>query len=173
MWKKDNNKHVFLGGGNYSVCWPPSVIPGSQVSAGLMTVFSASDDHSRVRLRPLAGKDSKHTDYINANYVDVSASAGEHLLRRLRVWRIWTRCSVLQGYNKPKAYIAAQGPLKSTFEDFWRMVWEQNTGLIVMITNLVEKGRVGFLVVNECPAAVFRLEGRGHYGTLKFKILWF
>ena len=48
----------------------------------------------------------------------------------------------LQGYKQPRAYIATQGPLPGTTDDFWRMTWEQNSRIIVMVTQCMEKGRV-------------------------------
>ena len=73
-----------------------------------------SYDHSRVVLQPINGIPG--SDYINANYCD--------------------------GYRKPNAYIATQGPLPETFGDFWRMVWEQRSTSIVMMTKLEERTRV-------------------------------
>ncbi|XP_031423826.1 receptor-type tyrosine-protein phosphatase T isoform X8 [Clupea harengus] len=73
-----------------------------------------TDDHTRVRLQPLDG--DPHSDYINANYID--------------------------GYHRPRHYIATQGPMQETVRDFWRMIWQENSGSIVMVTNLVEVGRV-------------------------------
>ncbi|XP_058138014.1 receptor-type tyrosine-protein phosphatase S isoform X9 [Dasypus novemcinctus] len=71
-------------------------------------------DHSRVILQPVEG--IVGSDYINANYVD--------------------------GYRRQNAYIATQGPLPETFGDFWRMVWEQRSATIVMMTRLEEKSRI-------------------------------
>lgn len=49
---------------------------------------------------------------------------------------------VLKGNHFRREYIATQGPLPGTKDDFWKMVWEQNVHNVVMLTQCVEKGRV-------------------------------
>lgn len=71
-------------------------------------------DYNRVVLRTLPNVSD--SDYINASHVD----------------------SCL----KPNAYIAAQGPNENTIEDFWRMIWEQKTFVIVMLTKVFDFIRV-------------------------------
>ncbi|XP_055251975.1 tyrosine-protein phosphatase non-receptor type 6 isoform X3 [Moschus berezovskii] len=76
-------------------------------------------DHSRVVLQ---GRDSNipGSDYINANYV---------------------KNQLLGPDENTKTYIASQGCLEATVNDFWQMVWQENTRVIVMTTREVEKGR--------------------------------
>ncbi|XP_037398454.1 receptor-type tyrosine-protein phosphatase beta-like isoform X17 [Pygocentrus nattereri] len=70
-------------------------------------------DSSRVKL---STHGSPFDDYINANYI--------------------------AGYNSKKEYIAAQGPLPATVNEFWRMIWEKHVQTIVMLTKCNEQGRV-------------------------------
>ncbi|XP_059902029.1 receptor-type tyrosine-protein phosphatase V-like [Gadus macrocephalus] len=68
-------------------------------------------DHCRVRL---SLQDAQpNGDYINANFVP--------------------------GGSSERDFICTQGPLRSTMTDFWRMVWEQNVSIIVMVTALRHK----------------------------------
>ena len=76
-------------------------------------------DHTRVRLRMAGGGNNtikEKDEYLNANFVD--------------------------GFRRSKAYIATQGPMQSTQNLFWRMVFEQDVKIIVMITHLFEGGKV-------------------------------
>lgn len=41
-------------------------------------------------------------------------------------------------------YIAAQAPLENTLGDWWRMVWEQQIKVVLMLTALQENGVVSF-----------------------------
>ncbi|KAL3881760.1 hypothetical protein ACJMK2_028155 [Sinanodonta woodiana] len=71
-------------------------------------------DHTRVKLRPI--DDVPGSDYINANY--------------------------LPGFTKTREYIACQGPIPATIDDHWRLIWEQNVRVIVMLTQYKEENRV-------------------------------
>ena len=56
----------------------------------------------------------------------------------------------VQGYKKKGAYIATQGPLQNTVEDFWRMMWEYQCGCIVMLCQLEEDGQVMYVQRDHC-----------------------
>ncbi|KAM4563702.1 receptor-type tyrosine-protein phosphatase V-like isoform 2-T2 [Odontesthes bonariensis] len=71
-------------------------------------------DHCRVRLS--VRNQNPHSDYINANFVP--------------------------GGGSERDFICTQGPLPNTTADFWRMVWEQNVRIIVMVTALRHRNTV-------------------------------
>ncbi|XP_067297935.1 protein tyrosine phosphatase receptor type Db isoform X5 [Pseudorasbora parva] len=93
-------------------------------------------DHTRVSLSNNDGVPGG--DYINANFID--------------------------GYRRQGAYIATQGPMPDTFCDFWRMVWEQHTANIIMITKLEEKSR------NKCDQ-YWPSRGTETYGLMQVSLL--
>lgn len=70
-------------------------------------------DHTRVRLQGVPEGDC---DYINANSIRTSYSN--------------------------RRYIATQAPVPGTFDDFWRLTWEQDIRVIVMLTAEQEGGQV-------------------------------
>ena len=57
-----------------------------------------------------------------------------------------TSFSFLQGYRQRLAYIATQGPLEETVDDFWRMLMEHNSNIVVMLTQLYEGDRVSVII---------------------------
>ncbi|XP_015605731.1 receptor-type tyrosine-protein phosphatase eta [Cephus cinctus] len=72
-------------------------------------------DFSRVKLEIIDNDPNSDSDYINASFI--------------------------RGYSGTDEYIACQGPKDDTTYDFWRMVDQYDVKIIVMLTQLVEKGK--------------------------------
>lgn len=97
------------------------------------------------------------SDYINANYVIVrplekswhNHSTFLQFSAWMCLWIFFFSLSVsicqqnkLMVMNPQKTYIACQGCLATTVNDFWQMMWQEDSRVIVMTTREVEKGRV-------------------------------
>ncbi|XP_034027769.1 tyrosine-protein phosphatase non-receptor type 7-like [Thalassophryne amazonica] len=95
---------------------PPNIVsdeeldvPGHMIKDRYKTILPNPD--TRVVLTNL--EEPRQDDYINANYI--------------------------RGYRgAPRAYIATQGPMLHTVGDFWDMVWQERSSIIVMVTRLKE-----------------------------------
>ncbi|KAB0384906.1 hypothetical protein FD755_006823, partial [Muntiacus reevesi] len=119
--------HAQLGGSHRNpqprsaTFWTLMLVSGSRVpplspapTPGPFLPRLPLDDWSRVPLRALLGQPG--SEYINASFIP--------------------------GLWNSREFIAAQGPLPQTVGDFWRLVWEQQSHTLVMLTNCVESGRV-------------------------------
>ncbi|XP_063692842.1 tyrosine-protein phosphatase non-receptor type 4-like [Bolinopsis microptera] len=86
-----------------------------------MVAAKLDENHSKNRFRDIIPYDTTRVrlqegnDYINASYVDVSVGSDQ------------------------LSYIASQGPMSSTIDDHWQMIWEQEVELIVMVVDCIEK----------------------------------
>ncbi|XP_038677678.1 tyrosine-protein phosphatase non-receptor type 11b isoform X3 [Scyliorhinus canicula] len=102
-------------------------------------------DNTRVTLKEV-DETILGSDYINANNITMKLKNGKH-------------------GDESKTYIATQGCLQNTINDFWKMIYQENTHVIVMTTKEVERGR------NKCFRYWPDLEASKQYGTISVRNL--
>eukprot|EP00755_Sulcionema_specki_P038905 Sspe_Gene.111801::Locus_93928_Transcript_1_1_Confidence_1.000_Length_641::g.111801::m.111801/K05697/PTPN6, SHP-1; tyrosine-protein phosphatase non-receptor type 6 len=93
--------------------WKSGRHPGNRDKNRYMDVLP--NESTRVKLQI---SDPMESDYINSNYIDGKLFHLPH-----------------------NNYICAQAPNSATVNDFWRMIWENDVGLILMLTKEVERSR--------------------------------
>ncbi|XP_073793949.1 receptor-type tyrosine-protein phosphatase C isoform X19 [Danio rerio] len=84
--------------------------------------------------RPENQSKNRYVDILPYDYNRVTLSSG--------AYGDYINASFIEGYQEPKKYIAAQGPKDETIVDFWQMMWEQKSSIIVMVTRCEEGNKV-------------------------------
>lgn len=104
-------------------------------------------EYTRVKLNH---NDPQLNDYINASFIQYVDCDTAHVSTPSALTNEVPKVLSLDEQDKACAsdrhyrrYISTQGPLPTTFNDFWEVVWEQNTRVIVMLTKEEEMNRVG------------------------------
>ncbi|XP_045912086.1 tyrosine-protein phosphatase non-receptor type 11b isoform X2 [Micropterus dolomieu] len=105
-------------------------------------------DTTRVEIRE-TDPDVPGSDYINANYI-----------RYITVHAVQSMHEEGRHVEEGKVFIATQGCLQNTVIDFWKMVYQENTHVIVMTTKEVERGR------NKCVRYWPDLHGTKEFGMV-------
>ncbi|ORE04029.1 hypothetical protein BCV72DRAFT_313911 [Rhizopus microsporus var. microsporus] len=108
-------------------------------------------EYSRVKLL------DKKDDYINASYIQYAVRKNDALLRSVTPLSRMDQDLIQSGIisqdaletmrnpdvlDKNRKYIATQGPLPTTFDDFWKMIWDESSYVIVMLTNEEELNKI-------------------------------
>ncbi|CCH43843.1 Tyrosine-protein phosphatase 2 [Wickerhamomyces ciferrii] len=94
----------------------PCMSPGANNQLNSNRYFPKVSPSSQHKLHLTSSSSSEPDDYFNANFIEVPQ------------------------INKNSRYIATQAPLPSTIDDFWKVVWYNNSEVIVSLTNLSEYG---------------------------------
>ncbi|KAG2196233.1 hypothetical protein INT47_007660 [Mucor saturninus] len=103
-------------------------------------------EYTRVKLNQ---NGSQLNDYINASFIQYVDCDTAHISTPSALTNEVPKVLSLDEQDKTCAsdrryrrYISTQGPLPTTFNDFWEVVWEQNTRVIVMLTKEEEMNRI-------------------------------
>ncbi|RCH99221.1 hypothetical protein CU097_015239 [Rhizopus azygosporus] len=121
--------------------FPFSIVAGIEMGALNRYTNIWPYEYTRVKI-----KEHQSSDYINASYLQYIDC--EDAISDARPETVDTHCIKAMTDHKSSStspyrrYISTQGPLPATFNDFWQVVWEQDSRVLVMLTKEEEMNKI-------------------------------